>query len=75
MSNLAVTYWNQGQLKEAEQLEVHAVGARKRVLGEDHPDTLQGMSNLAVTYWNQGRMKEAEQLGGVGRRGKEKSTR
>ena len=34
----------------------------KRVLGEEHPDTLTSMANLASTFWNQGRWKEAEEL-------------
>ena len=34
----------------------------KRVLGEEHPDTLTSMANLASTYQNQGRWKEAEEL-------------
>jgi tetratricopeptide (TPR) repeat protein len=63
MNNLANTYANQGRFKEAEQLDVQVLEARKRVLGEDHPETLMSMNNLANTYWNQGRFKEAEQLG------------
>ena len=35
---------------------------RKRVLGEEHPDTLTSMVNLASTYRNQGRWKEVEEL-------------
>ena len=35
---------------------------RKRVLGQEHPDTLASMANLASTYQNQGRWKEAEEL-------------
>ncbi|KAF2875763.1 Tetratricopeptide repeat-domain-containing protein, partial [Massariosphaeria phaeospora] len=35
---------------------------RKRVLGEEHPDTLTSIGNLALTYRNQGRWKEAEEL-------------
>jgi len=35
---------------------------RKRVLGQEHPDTLSSMTNLASTYRNQGRWNEAEQL-------------
>ena len=35
---------------------------RKKVLGQEHPDTLIGMANLASTYWNQGRWNEAEEL-------------
>ena len=35
---------------------------RKRVLGQENPDTLAGMGNFASTYWNQGRWKEAQEL-------------
>jgi hypothetical protein len=38
------------------------VKMRKRVLGQEHPDTLTSMGNLASTYKNQGRWKEAEEL-------------
>ncbi|KAL2859126.1 tetratricopeptide repeat protein, partial [Aspergillus lucknowensis] len=40
MANLASTYWNQGQWKEAEELEVQVMETRKHVLGPEHPDTL-----------------------------------
>ena len=35
---------------------------RKRVLGDEHPDTLTSMANLAATYRNQGRWNGAEEL-------------
>jgi hypothetical protein len=38
------------------------IETRKRVLREEHPDTLSSMANLASTYRNQGRRKEAEEL-------------
>ena len=62
MGNLASTYQNQGQWKEAEELQVHVIQTSLRVLGEEHPDTLTNMRNLASTYQNQGRWKEAEGL-------------
>ena len=43
-------------------LEVLVMETRKRVLGEEHPDTLMSMDNLAFTYQSQGRWKEAEML-------------
>jgi tetratricopeptide (TPR) repeat protein len=52
----------EGRWKEAEELEVQVMDTRKRVLGEEHPDTLTSMANLASTYQNQGRWKEAEEL-------------
>jgi hypothetical protein len=48
MGNLASTYRNQGRWKEAEELEVQVMETRKRVLGQEHPDTLTSMGNLAV---------------------------
>jgi hypothetical protein len=48
--------------EDAEELEVKVLEASRRVLGEEHPDTITAMANLASTYWNQGRWKEAEEL-------------
>ena len=62
MENLAATYWNQGRLNEAEQLQVQVMDMRKKLLGAEHPDTLSSMKNLAATYWSQRRLNEAEQL-------------
>jgi hypothetical protein len=39
-----------------------ALEARKRVLGEEHPDILSSMSNLVSTYQMQGRIGEAAGL-------------
>lgn len=38
--NLASTYWYQGRLKEAEELNLEALEASERVLGDEHPDTM-----------------------------------
>ena len=62
MSNLALTYSNQGNLNEAEQLNVEVLDMRKKLLGAEHPHTLKSMSNLALTYSSQGKFNEAEQL-------------
>ncbi|KAI9778817.1 MAG: hypothetical protein M1839_007907 [Geoglossum umbratile] len=35
------------RIKEAEELEVHILETRKRIPGENHPDTLTGTNNLA----------------------------
>jgi len=56
------TYRKLGRYERAEtQLEA-ALATCKRVLGDDHPDTLQSSSNLAILYWNQGRYADAEPL-------------
>jgi Tetratricopeptide repeat len=52
MANLASTYRDQGQWKEAEGLEVQVMETKKRVLGAEHPDTLTSMAHLASTYRN-----------------------
>ena len=49
-------------MKEAEDLEVLVMETRKRVLGEEHPDSLTSMAELASTYWSQGRLKDTEDL-------------
>ena len=54
MANLTSIYWNQGQWKEAEELEVKVMKMSKEVLGQDHPNTLASLANLASTYQNQG---------------------
>ena len=41
---------------------VQVIETSKKVLGQEHPDTLTSMSNLASTYRNQGRWKEADEL-------------
>jgi hypothetical protein len=50
MGNLALTYWNQGRWKEAEELQVQVMQMSKRMLTDKHPDTLTSMANLAATY-------------------------
>ncbi|KAJ9134829.1 hypothetical protein NKR19_g8522 [Coniochaeta hoffmannii] len=62
MGNLASTYRDQGRWKEAESLEMQVMEARKRVLGEEHPDTLTSMHNLAFTWHVQGRISEGLRL-------------
>lgn len=62
MVNQAPTYRNQGQWKEAEELEAQVIETGKGVLKEEHPDTLTSTANPGPTYGNQGRLKEAEEL-------------
>ncbi|ORY18336.1 hypothetical protein BCR34DRAFT_670856 [Clohesyomyces aquaticus] len=58
----AMALLSDGRYNEAEELFVQVMQTRKRVLGEEHLDTLTSMANLASTFWNQGRWKEAEAL-------------
>jgi len=58
MGNLAATYSNQGRWKEAEKLQVQVMQMCKKILGEEHPDTLTSMVNLAATYRNKWRRQK-----------------
>lgn len=54
--------YHEGRYDEAEKSFIQVINAWKKVLGEEHPDTLTSIANLASTYRNQGRWKEAEEL-------------
>lgn len=45
-SNFALVYGEVGRLQESLQLTERVVEARKRILGEEHPDTLGSMGTL-----------------------------
>jgi tetratricopeptide (TPR) repeat protein len=59
---LGACLFQDGRYNEAEKLLLEEAETNKRVLGEEHPQTLTSMGNLASTYTNQGRWKEAEEL-------------
>ena len=52
----------QGYSNEAEKLEIQVLNARKKILGEEHPDTILAIENLASTYSDLGKYTEAENL-------------
>ncbi|KAJ4303184.1 hypothetical protein N0V90_002077 [Kalmusia sp. IMI 367209] len=52
-----------GRYNESEELFTQVVRIRKRILGNEHSDTLISMAGLASTYRSQGRWKKAEELG------------
>ncbi|OCK73957.1 kinesin light chain 3 [Lepidopterella palustris CBS 459.81] len=58
----AMALLSDGRNNESEELFVQVIETRKKVLGNEHPDTLTSMANLASTYRNQGRWKKAEEL-------------
>jgi ankyrin repeat protein/nucleoside phosphorylase len=62
MNNLALTYYCRGRIKEAEWLLVPVVKARKKMLGEEHLDTVTTKNILACCYSGQGRLKETEDI-------------
>ena len=52
----------QGYLKEAETMQIEVLVARNKILGVEHPDTINAMGNLAMTYGDLGKYTEAEKL-------------
>src|SRR5690606_17388892 len=45
-------YGNQGRWEEAEPMQIQSLDATKRILGEEHPDTLIAMKNVEWIYSN-----------------------
>ncbi|KAF8249189.1 TPR-like protein [Wilcoxina mikolae CBS 423.85] len=62
IDNLAMTYRDSRELKDAEKLESKVRDRRMEVLGKWHPDTLNSMYNLALIYIDQKRLDDAEKL-------------
>jgi len=54
--------YDDGRYNEARKHFEQVMKTKKRVLGEEHPDTLLIMHNLALIFWIQGQWKEAEEL-------------
>jgi folate-binding Fe-S cluster repair protein YgfZ len=52
----------QGYAKEAETLEIKVLNKRNKILGVEHPDTINAMASLASTNVDLGKYKEAEKL-------------
>ncbi|KAJ7875909.1 hypothetical protein B0H14DRAFT_44270 [Mycena olivaceomarginata] len=63
MVNLATSYRDLGQSKEAAELREAVLEKSKRLLGEEDPNTLLAMANLAISYRDLGQSKEAAELG------------
>ncbi|KAG8761999.1 hypothetical protein FRC11_011753 [Ceratobasidium sp. 423] len=61
MSELAATYGYLGRWEEAEQMQVQALKAFKRILGESRLETLATMDNLGLIYSFLSRQNEAGQ--------------
>ncbi len=55
-------YLDLGIYPEAQKQIERALDLRRRLLGEDHPDTLVSMRNLAVLYRHEGKSAQAESL-------------
>jgi tetratricopeptide (TPR) repeat protein len=61
-STLAQAREGEGRYAEAERIIREVLGVSRRVLGEEHPDTLTHASNLAKSLWNQGKFAGAERI-------------
>ncbi|KAJ6118319.1 hypothetical protein N7471_013786 [Penicillium samsonianum] len=51
-----------GTYEEAEMMQRWALGAREKVLGREHRDTLANVSNLGLVLFSQGKYEEAEAM-------------
>jgi hypothetical protein len=60
--NLASSLSDRAKHAEAERIERKVLGARRRVLGEEHPDTLASAMNLASSLSGHGKYAEAEEI-------------
>jgi tetratricopeptide (TPR) repeat protein len=62
MNNLAGTLEAQGKLPEARKMQEKVLESQRRVLGDDHPNTLATMNNLAETLRAQDNLSEAREM-------------
>jgi len=62
MNNLAVALGALGEHAGARELHEHTLTALRRLLGDEHPDTLLSMNNLAATLWALGDLAGAREL-------------
>jgi eukaryotic-like serine/threonine-protein kinase len=59
---IAMAYLDLGVYPEAQRHIERAIELRRRILGNDDPDTLMGIRNLAKLYERQGKFQESESL-------------
>ncbi len=62
MDSLAFLLYHKGEYKKAEGLFGKTLLIGEKVLGEEHPYTVESYNNLARVYYRQGKYKEAEEL-------------
>ncbi|KAL8740320.1 MAG: hypothetical protein Q9190_006965 [Brigantiaea leucoxantha] len=60
--NAAGYTWSKGDAVEAVQLSKKALEVRKKILGQEHKETLSSMGMVGLAYRLGGRWKEAEEL-------------
>ncbi|CAN9444961.1 unnamed protein product [Alternaria alternata] len=59
---LGLSYWKNGQIKDAVRLLEHVVKVRDATLAETHPDRLASQHALSVSYWANGQIEDAVRL-------------
>jgi tetratricopeptide (TPR) repeat protein len=59
---MSVYLQNRGSYNDAKMLAEQALGRFEKILGKEHPDTLNSMNNLAEVLDSQGKYKEAEEM-------------
>lgn len=62
MNNLAVTVQGITSFQEARHVHEQALSVRRRILGNEHPDTLTSMGNYALLLHLRGRVSEARKI-------------
>jgi eukaryotic-like serine/threonine-protein kinase len=62
MQTMGEVYWSLGLYSEAQPLIEKALESRRRLLGSEHPDTLESMDFLGRTLEREGHYPEAEKL-------------
>jgi hypothetical protein len=56
-SKFSLVMWENGDWDNAEQLDVQVVDMRKKLLGAEHPHTLDSIAFLSRTYKESGKVK------------------
>ena len=62
MERLAALYRRQGKFDQAQTLLTEALGARRRILGPRHPDTMEDLAMLGLVHLQQQQYAEVESL-------------
>ncbi|KIM96097.1 hypothetical protein OIDMADRAFT_132580, partial [Oidiodendron maius Zn] len=60
--NVGKSFYIMGRYREAEQMYRQSLELREKVLGKEHPDTLESMNNLGVAFYSMEKNEEAEKM-------------
>ncbi|KAH8708391.1 hypothetical protein GQ44DRAFT_628196, partial [Phaeosphaeriaceae sp. PMI808] len=59
MAHLALMFWSQRLWKKVEDVVVRVMETRKRIIGNEHPNTLTALVNLVFTLSPKAAMRRA----------------